>query len=141
MDDGRIVHQHSRQNPYHCRSIELLPERTPFLFGWIPFDPVMGLFEKAGRRFEKLKQEATATARENADYECTECGKRVFTEQDQCPECGAEAVVPVESDESAREQEDDDPGTGDGRDSPSAEESSSSTDDDDLSAPTDDGTR
>lgn len=61
----------------------------------------MGLFEKAGRRFEQFKQEATDAAKEQAEFECEACDERLFTAHDTCPECGAEAVVPIESDEAA----------------------------------------
>lgn len=56
----------------------------------------MGLFERAGRRFEQFKQEAKAAAEEEADYECTACEARLFTLQEHCPECGADRIVPVE---------------------------------------------
>ncbi len=58
----------------------------------------MGLFEKAGRRFEQFKQKATSAAEEQADYECYACGHRFYADGDECPECGSEAVAPAEDD-------------------------------------------
>lgn len=63
----------------------------------------MGLFEKAGRRFEQFKQEATDAAKEQAEFECEACDERLFTAHDTCPECDAEAVVPIEPDEPAED--------------------------------------
>lgn len=65
----------------------------------------MGLFEKVGRRFEQFKQEASDAAEEQAEYECEACEKRLFTAHDTCPECGAEAVVPIESGEEAEAED------------------------------------
>ena len=53
----------------------------------------MGLFEKAGRRFEKFKQAATEAADEEPDYECAACGTAIRTERDRCPECSAGEIV------------------------------------------------
>lgn len=75
----------------------------------------MGLFEKAGRRFERFKQEATDAAKDQAEFECEACGERLFTAHDTCPECGAEAVVPIESTEAETTDEvseDGEPGDG-----------------------------
>jgi predicted RNA-binding Zn-ribbon protein involved in translation (DUF1610 family) len=53
----------------------------------------MGFFRDLGRRAEKLKSEATDAAEEQADYECADCGKAIFTDRETCPACGSEAVV------------------------------------------------
>lgn len=67
----------------------------------------MGLFEKAGRRFEQFKQKATAVAEEEADYECYACGERFHAAGDVCPECGSEAVAPVTDDDEGDVEETD----------------------------------
>lgn len=76
----------------------------------------MGLFEEAGKRFEQFKQEAASAAEEQADYACEACDERFYTAQDACPECGADAVVPIESDEEPDADTIDEPadGTGEG---------------------------
>lgn len=56
----------------------------------------MGLFEKAGRQFERIKQNVTAAAEESAEYECASCGRRLFAQPDACPECGATEFVRTE---------------------------------------------
>lgn len=53
----------------------------------------MGLFERAGREVERFKQTARAEAERTGDYRCRECGERFRADHDECPECGAEAVV------------------------------------------------
>ncbi|MEY7848956.1 zinc ribbon domain-containing protein [Natrarchaeobius sp. A-rgal3] len=53
----------------------------------------MGLFEDLGRKVGKFTHEAKQAADEGAPYVCRNCGERFYTEQDPCPECGAEAVV------------------------------------------------
>jgi uncharacterized OB-fold protein len=63
----------------------------------------MGLFEEAGRRFERFKKQAETAAEEEADFECTACGTAVYAERGDCPECGAEAVVAVDGDGSGEE--------------------------------------
>lgn len=60
-----------------------------------PLSGAMGLFEKAGRRFEQFKREAKAAAEEEAEYECAACEARLYTAQARCPECGADEIVPV----------------------------------------------
>jgi len=67
----------------------------------------MGLFEKAGRRFERFKQKATSAAEEQADYECYACGHRFYADGDECPECGSEAVAPAEDDDAEADGTDD----------------------------------
>lgn len=57
----------------------------------------MSLFRDLGRRAEKLKKQATNAAEGQAEYECADCGKAIFTERETCPECGSEAVASRES--------------------------------------------
>lgn len=57
----------------------------------------MGLFERAGRQFERFKQKAESAAEETADYECNACGARTHTPKEQCPTCGADGIAPVET--------------------------------------------
>jgi len=57
----------------------------------------MGLFEKAGRRFEQFKQRASDAAAAEADYECADCGERLYADAETCPECGAAAVESLET--------------------------------------------
>ncbi|MFC6974916.1 hypothetical protein ACFQL1_09860 [Halomicroarcula sp. GCM10025709] len=60
----------------------------------------MGLFNKIGRNVEQFKQTATDAANEQADYECRACGSRLHTDHEECPECGANEVYPVDDSES-----------------------------------------
>lgn len=57
----------------------------------------MGLFERLGRGVEEFKQTAQRAAAESAAYRCRACGERLQTDHEQCPECGAARVEPVES--------------------------------------------
>jgi len=59
----------------------------------------MGFFETVGRQVEQFKQTAKEAARENADYRCRACDARFEKSEDRCPECGAEEVVPTETDD------------------------------------------
>jgi predicted nucleic acid-binding Zn-ribbon protein len=59
----------------------------------------MGLFEKAGRRFEQFKKRAETAAEEEAEYACAACGDRLYADADRCPECGADAVTPIAEDD------------------------------------------
>ena len=56
----------------------------------------MGVFRKLGRRVEEFKNTAEEAAEESKEFRCGECGTRFATQQRPCPECGAEAVEPVE---------------------------------------------
>ena len=56
----------------------------------------MGLFRKLGRQVEEFKQTANEAAEESKPFRCSECDTRFATEQNPCPECGADAVEPVE---------------------------------------------
>lgn len=59
----------------------------------------MGLFEKAGRRFERFKKQAESAAEAEATHECAACGERLYADNDRCPECGAGDVVRIENEE------------------------------------------
>jgi len=52
----------------------------------------MGIFNRLGREVEQFKQTAKQSA-EAHDYRCEACDARFSTEYDECPDCGAEAVV------------------------------------------------
>lgn len=58
----------------------------------------MGLFNDLGRKFEKFKKEAESSAGEEATHGCRECETLLYTEHDECPECGSDSVVPVRQD-------------------------------------------
>lgn len=57
----------------------------------------MGFFNRLGRKVEKLKQEASS-ASEDAEFGCANCQALLYADYDECPECGAEAVVALEGD-------------------------------------------
>ncbi|MFH5797065.1 DUF1272 domain-containing protein [Haladaptatus sp. CMAA 1911] len=52
----------------------------------------MGLFKNIGRKVEEFKRTSESVAAEEASYECTDCGKRLYTSHDECPECGGPVV-------------------------------------------------
>lgn len=54
----------------------------------------MGLFRRAGRKVEALKQSMESTADEEASHFCTACGERYYAEREACEACGG-AVEPV----------------------------------------------
>ncbi|MFW5919601.1 MAG: hypothetical protein ACOCSF_05315 [Halanaeroarchaeum sp.] len=54
----------------------------------------MDFFRDAGKRLERFKQTVEDVAKEEAEYECRECGAAIYAEREDCPECGAEAVIP-----------------------------------------------
>lgn len=54
----------------------------------------MGLFKNLGKKVEKFKQASESAASEEADYECKDCGERLFADREECPECGGN-VGPV----------------------------------------------
>ena len=58
----------------------------------------MGFFENLGRKVEEFKQTAAETAAEQATHVCRSCGERFYSEHDECPACGAGAVVPRTAD-------------------------------------------
>ncbi len=53
----------------------------------------MGLFKNMGRKFEEFKKTSEEVAAEGAEYECSECGKHLYTDQDDCPDCGGNVVA------------------------------------------------
>jgi len=53
----------------------------------------MGLFRDAGKRLERFKRTVEDVAKDEAEYECEECGELVYADRDDCPECGSPAVV------------------------------------------------
>lgn len=57
-------------------------------------DQTMGLFNKAGKRFEEAKQ--TFVDGKNAECVCRSCEEPVAENYDYCPHCGEETVEPVE---------------------------------------------
>lgn len=70
------------------------PDGQP-LTGPVATVRAMGLFEEAGRRFERFKRQAESAAAEETGYECAACDVRLSVSRDHCPECGADEVVPV----------------------------------------------
>jgi|AntRauTorcE11898_2_1112593.scaffolds.fasta_scaffold55287_1 rRNA maturation endonuclease Nob1 len=58
----------------------------------------MGLFNNLGKKFEKLKQSAESSADDEATHGCKECETLLYTDYDECPECGSDSVVPVRHD-------------------------------------------
>lgn len=57
----------------------------------------MSFFKRVGRQVEQFKQTAKGAAEEDADYRCQTCDARFHSHHDHCPECGAENVVSVTS--------------------------------------------
>lgn len=53
----------------------------------------MGFFRDVGERVERFKQQVEDVAKDEAEYECLECGSAVYAEREECPECGAAAVA------------------------------------------------
>jgi uncharacterized paraquat-inducible protein A len=53
----------------------------------------MGFFNELGRKAEKLKQQATAASDREATHACTDCEALLYTDHEECPECGSDAVV------------------------------------------------
>ncbi|WP_290815335.1 zinc ribbon domain-containing protein [Halovivax sp.] len=56
----------------------------------------MGFFENLGRKVEEFKRTAEETAAEGTSHACRSCGERFYADHDECPECGAEAVVEMD---------------------------------------------
>ena len=52
----------------------------------------MGFFNDLGRKAEKLKQQATAASEREATYACADCETLLYTDHDECPECGSEDI-------------------------------------------------
>ncbi len=58
----------------------------------------MGLFNNLGKKFEQLKQEAEASASEEATHACRTCETLLYTNHDACPECDSQDVVALKRD-------------------------------------------
>ncbi len=56
----------------------------------------MGLFERLGRKAERLKQEAKDAREQKVSQRCRSCGATLYDEHETCPECASEDVVAVE---------------------------------------------
>jgi rubrerythrin len=54
----------------------------------------MGLFRKAGEKFEETKRTFVDGA--EAAYVCRSCGEDVTEEYEYCPHCGEESVEPAD---------------------------------------------
>lgn len=52
----------------------------------------MGLFERLGRSVEELRQEAADAREAEATHECSACGQLLYTDREDCPECGGAVV-------------------------------------------------
>ena len=68
----------------------------------------MGMFERLGEKVERFKQEAVSARDESADYRCRNCGSEIFSEQEQCPECGSSEIELVVQPEPTAETADGD---------------------------------
>ncbi|HKL30095.1 MAG TPA: zinc ribbon domain-containing protein [Natrialbaceae archaeon] len=67
----------------------------------------MGFFRDVGERVERFKQTVEDVAKDEAEYECRECGSAIYTEREDCPECGAEAVIARETSSGEAEERSD----------------------------------
>ena len=65
----------------------------------------MGLFENLGRKVEKFKQQAEEASAEQASRECADCGELIYTDREDCPECGSERIVTRDEDDSESESD------------------------------------
>lgn len=66
----------------------------------------MSLFRNLGERVERFKQAVTDAAEEEATHECRECGNRLYTERDQCPECGSDRITELAPADAPRSRDD-----------------------------------
>ncbi len=57
----------------------------------------MGLFNRLGRKVEKMKREAESASRDSATHRCTHCETLLYTDYAECPECETDAVVAIDS--------------------------------------------
>jgi len=82
----------------------------------------MGLFEDIGRKVETFKQQASSVSEEQARAKCPECETLVYTDREDCPDCGHDSLLVrknraagpddgVDSDETAAEDVDSDEDT------------------------------
>ena len=58
----------------------------------------MGLFNDLGKKFEQMKREAEASASEEATHGCKNCKTPLYTDYDECPECGSDGVAKLRRD-------------------------------------------
>ena len=58
----------------------------------------MGLFNDLGKKFEQMKQEAEAASEQEATHGCTNCKTPLYTDYDECPECGTDSVAKLRRD-------------------------------------------
>mgnify|MGYP000156245637 CR=1 FL=1 len=66
----------------------------------------MGLFEDIGRKVETFKQQAESHSEERARAKCPECETLVYTDREDCPECGHEPLLVRKSETEDGETED-----------------------------------
>ncbi len=55
----------------------------------------MSMFERLGKKVERLKQEAEAGRADSVEYQCRACGERFHREQETCPDCGSREIERV----------------------------------------------
>lgn len=55
----------------------------------------MSLFSDLGEKVERFKQSAVSASEDQAEFVCRACEEPVYTDQETCPHCGAEAVEPI----------------------------------------------
>jgi rRNA maturation endonuclease Nob1 len=55
----------------------------------------MSLFNDLGRKVEELKQEVGSASDDEATHRCIECDTLLYTDHDECPECGSTSVIPL----------------------------------------------
>ena len=53
----------------------------------------MGLFEDLGKKVEQFKQQAESASQKQADRKCAECETLIYTDREDCPECGSERIL------------------------------------------------
>lgn len=53
----------------------------------------MGIFRKAGEKFEEAKR--SLMEKEEIEFVCQECGEPVTQEYEACPHCGEDAIERV----------------------------------------------
>ena len=56
----------------------------------------MGIFNRLGRKVEELKHEAESATAEEATHLCEACDTLLYTDHEECPECGGDDVVALE---------------------------------------------
>ena len=53
----------------------------------------MGLFEDIGRKVETFKQQAESVSQGRARAKCPECDTLVYTDREDCPDCGHDQLL------------------------------------------------